>query len=328
MPASWALAFFVIVGLIILVVSTDQFVRSAGRIAEHRHLSPVLIGAVILGCGTGLPELALAFFRDTASWHDLLQVSTAGSGNEIWFYGFIAVMIFLLSMPALMPDVVQRHSPLVVFGTVVFAASLRGSLDRLEGLAMIIGFVLGVGWVVLGSRDVNEDPWAPLIEDDYIQHGAYIEAPVMTPLQVDMTRVMLGLVGTAFGAQMLGVSFAASLHEMGIRSALVNALVAGLASVVPHVVVAIQAIRHHDDSLAIGNMIGSNLFHVLAVGGLVSLVRPVQGEGHIGLTLLGIALITALLTQMLLKTEDDLTRWQGLALMGSYLGLVALTTLF
>lgn len=315
----------VLIGTAILVASTDQFVAGAGRIAERLNVSSVLVGAVILGCGTGLPELALAFHRHSVDWSKLLQFGDVGNG--IGFFVFAVFLVILLSLPAVFPDTFQRHSPLILFATVTFAGFLRGSLDRHEGVAMLVGFAIGITWIVIRNPDPPEDPFAPLIRDDYQQHGAYIEAPVMTPLQIEITRVMLGLLGTAVGAQLVAFSIGNIFGQLGASSLVVSAIVAIVATVVPHVVVAVQALKHENERLAIGNMIGSNLFHSLAIGGLVAIIRPYELGGAVGLELAGITLATTLLTYMLLDTEDELSRPQGLALFGGYVGLVAFTVL-
>lgn len=310
-------------GIVILVVSTDQFVAGAIRIANSLGVSSVIVGAVVLGCGTALPELALAFHRESIHWRDMLHASGGAAGSAITL-GFVLLMVVLLSIPAILPNVIKRHSPLVLFATIAFAVMLRGSLNRHEGIAMIIGFLFGIVWVIL-SRETNDvDPFAPLIDDDYDKHGAYIEAPVMTPTQLQTTRILIGLFGTAVGAQMLAQSVGGIVIEMGMSTFFKSVVVSLLASVLPHLIVAMQALKRNNAAMAIGNLIGSNLFHSLAIGGLVATIRPYQEGGVFSIALFGIFAATALLTYILLRTEDTLSQKQGIALLVAYIGLVAL----
>lgn len=313
------------VGVVLLVVSTDQFVTGASRVAERLHVSSVLVGAVILGCGTGLPELVLAFDGSHRSpWRVLFDLEGEG-GHGVGLAVFIIVLAVIMTVPALFPERVSRHSPLVLVTTISFAALLRGSIDRFEGFAMLVGFVVGVSWIVRKDRKEDYDPFAPLIEDDYDRHGAYIQAPMMTPVQVEMLRSMCGLFGTALGAQLLSWGAVAVLREHHVSDDIRGVVFVALGSLLPHVVVALQALRQHHEGLAVGNLIGSNLFQSLAIGGLVAIIRPYQSGGALNLASLAIIGSVALLTGILLRTQEELSPKQSLILMGAYVSLVVFT---
>lgn len=313
------------IGLVLLVISTDQFVTGASTVASNLRVSPILVGAVILGCGTGLPELALSFHGSRMSpWRQLFHLGGEG-GHGIGLAIFITVLVVVISMPVLFPYRIPRHSPLILVATILFASLLRGSLDVYEGAAMLTGFAVGVALIVHNDRQPDYNPFAPVIDDDYDNHGAYIEAPVMTPVQVGFTRSMLGLVGTAIGAQSLALSMEQIMKSAGFGVAAYNLVFVALGSVLPHVVVAVQALKHHDKGLAVGNLIGSNLFHSLAIGGLVAVVRPYVPGGTFGVKSLVIIASTAIVTWMLLHTEEELSRKQGVALLSAYVVLVVAT---
>lgn len=313
-------AFFAIVAL---TLSTDQFVSGASRVARDLKVSSVLVGAVILGCGTGLPELALAFHAEQHSpWRDLLGGAGDTAEFQLGIIALVVVLAVVLSVPALFPYALPRHSPLILIATIMFAVLLRGSLDRFEGTAMIAGFIVGLGWIIHTERRVDFDPFSPLIDDDYENHGAYIESPVMTPVQIGITRALIGLLGTAIAAQVLANSARQIVTGLGFSDIVANLVFVSIGSVLPHLVVALQALRQHHRGLAVGNLIGSNLFHSLAIGGLVAIIRPYELGGYLGLPVLAVAAFTALLTWMLLHTQDDLSRKQGIALLVAYVGLV------
>ncbi len=190
---------------------------------------------------------------------------------------------------------------------------------------MLVGFVIGIGWVLHADSEQPQDPFAPLIDDDYEHHGAYIEAPVMTTLQLHGVRAILGLFGTLLGAQMLAQSAGAIIGDLGYSAELQGFVLVGLGSVLPHVVVAMQALRQDNVGLAVGNLIGSNLFHTLAVGGLVAVIKPYEPGGALGLAALGILLATAAVTYLLLHHDSEAVgRRHSIALVGSYLALAAI----
>lgn len=315
------LVLLALVGVAILIVATDQFVTGASRVAEGMRASSVLVGAVILGCGIGLPELALAFHGERES--PLRAFLGVDDGTDLGLGVLIAgvALVLVLTYPMLFPDRARRHSPIILMATVLFAVLLRGSLDRIEGIAMLVGFAVGIAWVIHRERDPEVDPYAPMIDDDYTENRAFIEAPVMTPLQLDATRSLLGLFGTLLGAQLLARSAEGILSDFGYGAGIQGLVLVGFGSVLPHVVVALQALRHHHEGLAIGNLIGSNLFHSLAVGGLVSIIKPYELGGAVGVTTFVIGTATAVITYMLLHAEDEMSRRQAIALVGAYVCL-------
>jgi cation:H+ antiporter len=313
-----------VMGLVLLIISTDQFVSGASTVAEDMDVSSVLVGAIILGCGTGLPELALAFYGSHVSpWRQVLGLHGQG-GHGIGLALFFILLVFVFTIPTLFPGRIQRSSPLLLAATIAFSTLLRGSLDRVEGAAMLVGFAVGIAWIVHSDRDDPYDPFAPIVVDDYANQtrGAYIEAPVMTPVQIGITRAMFGLLGTAIGAQVLAFGSVAILKHYGGSTELRNLMFVSLGSLLPHVVVAVQALRQHHERLAIGNLIGSSLFNSLAIGGLVAIIRPYQSGGSFTPLTLGVIASTALLTWMMLHTDDDLSPKQGVILLGAYVGLI------
>lgn len=314
-----------VIGMIGLVFATDQFVRGASRVASGMSVSSVLVGAVILGCGVGLPELALAFHGTRDSPLRTLLGLQQDNGSAGW--GLLAAGVLLalvLTFPLLFPNRMKRHSPLILASTVLFAVLLRGSLDRVEGIAMLLGFVIGLAIVIRREDSGEHDPFAPLIDDEYNDKG-FIETPVMTPLQLEMTRALCGLGATLVAAQLVARAAESITGALGYSDAVQGLVLVSLGSVLPHVVVAIQALRLHDEGLAVGNLIGSNLFHSLAVGGLVSIIKPYQHDGAFQPTTFLVVAATATITSLLLRSEDEMAKWQGAALVGGYLALTAIT---
>jgi cation:H+ antiporter len=309
-------------GIVLLVLSTDIFVRYASRVAEGMRVSSVLVGAVILGCGVGLPEFALAFHGVRESPLRQLGIGE-GDGHGMALLVVGVVLVVILTYPLLFPDRARRHSPFVIAATVLFAALLRGSLDRIEGVAMLAGFAIGVAWVLHAIPRVEHDVFDPQVDDVYENSNGYIEAPVMTPVQKNAVKAMVGLVGTLIGAQLLARSAQEVLQGAGYSEAIQGLVIVGFGSMLPHVVVALQALRHHHEGLAVGNMIGSNLFHTLAVGGLVSVIKPYEKGGVVDLSTLAILVATAAVTYLLLHSEEEIARWQGFGLMVGYVVLAA-----
>lgn len=313
-----------IVGVVVLIVSTDLFVTGASRVADGMHASPVLVGSIILGCGTGLPEFALALHSPEGSpWRDVLHFDAGDHG--LGFALLILALVVIMTVPFVFPERINRHSPLVLATTITFAVLLRGSLDRVEAMAMLVGFALGVVWIVHTEKQAHYDPFGAAPRDNYGQTRVFHEPPVMTPVQLALTRSMIGLVGTAAGAQLLARSAYKGLESWGISEAIAGVIFVALGSLLPHLVVAVQAIKQHHEGLAIGNLIGSNFFQSLVIGGVLAIIRPYQAGGELSFAALGAMAATGALTWLLLHTQEELSARQGVYLLGAYVALVLVT---
>lgn len=325
----WMMIALIVVAAIVLVISTDQFVSGASTVASSMNASPVLIGAVILGCGTGLPELAITFYGSHESpFQQIFHTSNSGGTSGIALTIALLVLVAFLVAPALFPDRFERHSPMIMAATIGFSALLRGSLDRAEAFAMVAGFILGVGWIVQSEKAEAYDPFSPIIEDKYQESGGFLDGPVMSHTQVGALRTFIGLIGTALGAQLMAYAANQILTQSHATSLMRNLVFIGIASLLPHVVVAVQALRQHHEGLAVGNLIGSNLFNSLVLGGMMAMIRPYQVTAGFSFFFLGIAFSTCVLTWMLLHTTDDeVSRWQGLGTLGAYASLVLFAVL-
>lgn len=317
-----------ILALAVLVISTDQFVSGAGTVARESRVSPVLVGAVILGCGTGLPELALTFYAPHESpFRQLLgnpDPSTMSVGSTI----ALLIFVLLFSLPMLFPHRIGRHSPMIMAATIGFSALLRGSLDRLEAFAMIAGFIVGVGMIIHHEINKPVDPFAPLVDDDkYFRYNGYLNTPRMSHSQKALTRCFAGFLGTAVGAEAMAISSTKILEATRASELFRNLVFVGLASLLPHVVVAFQATRRRQWGLAVGNLIGANLFNSLVIGGSLALIRPYQYQNGASLRMFGVMLCTALLTWLLLHTtRDEITRRGAIGMFFAYSFLVIFAT--
>jgi len=293
-------------GLIILTVAANQFVVGAARVAAHLRLSIVVVGAVVIGFGTSAPELLVSSIAAGRGSLDL------GVGNVIG--SNVANMTLVLGLAAIIrpltvqPGVLRREAPLSVVSVLLFGIFLQGGLTRLEGAAMLVtlGAILAV--IMNGAR--TDSPLAAEVEEFL---------GTTSTAKLEAARLVAGLIGTVIGAQILVWGAGRLSDQLGWSGGFVGFAIVAVGTSLPELATSVAAVRRDETDLVIGNLLGSNLFNSLAVGGVIALVGPgaVGDASLVGagtLLMIGIAGGAALF----MFTGKQVIRWEGWVLLGSY----------
>ena len=250
---------YVVVGLILLMGASDRFVESAVRLARTLGVSIVLIGALIVGLGTSLPELLVSAIASVDGQIDVAMANVTGSNvaNVTLVLGTAALVTPIMSR-----TLILRREGLVMFVAVSSLAAVLwdGSVSRIEGFALLAGMavtlVLLVRWSATDTDGIIE-------EEDGEAHsvpGELVIGFAALAITVFAARLLLN------GALDLGERF-------GLGEAFLGVLL-GIGTSLPELATTIAAVRRHESDLVIGNVLGSNLFNSLAVAGAAATVGP------------------------------------------------------
>ena len=295
-------------GLVLLLVGSDWLVAGGSRLAARRGIPPVVVGAVILGFGTSVPELVVglaAGIRGDASL-GLGGIVGSNAANMGLVLGVAA-----LAAPIAADRAAWRRVPLAIGAVLLLAVFLvtgGGVVERWEG-GVLLAAMAGATWWLL------RDPHAVAG-----QHGDASGADVPAPSRMDRRiddavrrlaphsrgefwRLALGLVAIVAGAQLAVDGFTGIAERIGLATALAG-------------------IRRRQPLLTLGNLLGSNIFNSLAIGGVITLVRP-GGLGSDGVPWVaaGAMFGMILLAMLFLATnrrERRLERWEGGVLLVAY----------
>ncbi len=246
-----------VVGLVALVWSADEFVLGSSRLAGLLALPPVVIGAVVMGFGTSAPELIVSSVAAAGGDRELGIGNIVGSNvaNLTLVLG-TAAFVTRMSIP---DEVFRREGPLSIGAGVLFAAFVvDGELSRVEGIVLVTGLVVVIATLIRGGlTDVFDD------EDD-----------VSTDLGRESARVAVGLVGTVLGAQFVVWGATGVADELGVTGGFIGFSLVALGTSLPELVTCVACARREETELIVGNLFGSNIFNALAVGGGMGLVGP------------------------------------------------------
>jgi cation:H+ antiporter len=252
----------IVVGLAILTYASDQFVVGAARVARTLRLSPILIGAVVIGFGTSAPEMLVSGLAAAQGSLDI------GVGNIIG--SNVANLSLVLGVAALITPIVvsspvlKREAPISLTATLVFAVVVQGGLAGGEAVILSVVLIVGLALIILGARQGDDTMTAEVDE--------FLTSETTTTREV--IRTLLGLGFTLGSAQVLVVSAVAIADQLGLEQGFVGLTIVAIGTSLPELATAIQAARKAETELIIGNLLGSNLFNAGAVGAVVGFLGP------------------------------------------------------
>jgi cation:H+ antiporter len=250
-----------VVGLVVLVRSADVFVLAAEAVAVRRRWSPAVIGAVVVGFGTSLPELVTSGVAAYAGEADLAIGNAAGSN--------VANLLLVLGVAALVAPLrgsgrgPGRDVAIASLGGLLLAAlALDGAIGVLDGIVLVVALGVAIGWQVRSGRV------EPGVLPDI---GAAGGRPG--------PRVVLGLAGVVLGARLLVWGATVVAVELGLPTIVIGSVLVAVGTSLPELATAIASARRGQTALLLGNLVGSNAFNALGVVGVAAVIGAFRGAG-------------------------------------------------
>lgn len=259
----------VVVGLAVLVWSADRFVAAAAAIARHFGLPPLLIGAVIIGFGTSSPELAVSVL---AALEDNPGIALGNAyGSNIANIGVILGLTAVLSPVAVHSQVLRQELPILA-GVTALAVALLWDLTvtRAEAALMLGVFAALMGWSIWQATRGGADALAAETEAELAAHPL--------PIGRAWLELAVGLVLLVASSRALVWGAVAIAQSLGVSDLVIGLTIVAIGTSLPELASSIAAARKGEHDLALGNVIGSNLFNTLAVVGLAGVIAPMQAE--------------------------------------------------
>ena len=254
---------FAVAGLIVLAFAADHFVAGAARLAVFYDVSPVVIGAVLIGFGTSAPEMVVSGIA--AGQGDL----DIGVGNIIG--SNVANISLVLAAAAAVRTIpvasatLRREVPISVASVLVFALLVQGEITRFEGgvfAALILAFLV----FVLRSSSSTDGSFAGDV-------GEFVgDEPVV--VEKAAARALVGLAFVVVSSYFIVDGAERVANALELSGGFVGFTLVALGTSAPELVTSVQAARQGETELLVGNLLGSNVFNSLAVGGIIGLVGP------------------------------------------------------
>lgn len=302
MTAVWLIA-----GLLVLTAGAEFLVRGGAALALRLRIRPLVVGLTVVAFGTSAPELAVSIKAALAGQGDVAAGNVIGSNifNIAAILG-LSALILPLSVHA---KLIRFDIPLMIGVTVVAIAMMWDSeLSRVEGILLFTGLLIYV-WATF--RFTSRDSKA--VEDEA---SAELPKPGRSVL-AEIIMIIGGLAALVIGADMFVRGAIALAQWFGLSEAVIGLTIVAAGTSLPELATSIvAACRRHTD-IAVGNVVGSNIFNILAILGLTGIIKPFSTQNIIAVDSISM-LIFAVLLLPLAATGFHLKRWEGAVLLGGY----------
>lgn len=310
----------IIAGLVILILGAEGLVRGASSLAAKFKVSPLVIGLTVVSFGTSAPELTINILAALQGSPDLAVANVVGSNiaNILLILGVSAIIVPL----AVKSSTVWKEIPLALLGIilifilgndVLFDGTPLNVLTRTDGialLALMVIFMYYIFGMAKSDREKAVDAELNEEEKDDIRLYSGLMSVVLT---------FVGLAGLVVGGRFLVTGAIDIAQAAGLSEALIGLTIVAIGTSLPELATSVvAALRKHAD-IAIGNVVGSNIFNVFFVLGTTSSILPLPISNELNFDISVAVVATALLfVFMFTGKKRRLVRWEGILFVGMY----------
>jgi cation:H+ antiporter len=304
---------FLSAGIFGLYLGAEGLVRGSVALALQLGLSRLVIGLTVVAFGTSTPELVVSVKAALDGLYGISLGNVAGSNicNIALILGISAV-IQPLRIDA---QVVRLQIPIMILVSILLTVLLLdGGIGRLEGACLFLGIVAYTGYSLYAAR--KENPNAD---------GNTSDLPAKAPagrIWVSLLFVAGGLGLLMAGAQFFLTGAVSLARNLGVSEAFIGLTIVALGTSLPELATSMMAALKKEGDIAVGNVVGSNIFNILCILGVTSLVHPIE-MGGIRMIDMGVMLGVAILVLPMARSGFRLNRWEGAILLAAYGGYIS-----
>ena len=303
-----------IVGLAALIIGAELLVRGASRLAAILGISPLVIGLTVVAFGTSSPELAVSVKSALSDQASIAIGNVIGSNifNVLFILGLSALIVPLVVSQQL----IRLDVPLMIaLSVVVLLLSLDQKLGRIDGFLLVLGLFIYIWFLIYKSRKESAEQRGEYTSDS--ESRAYTKSSWL----INTGFILVGLVLLVLGSRWLVDSATSFARYFGVSELVVGLTIVAAGTSLPEVVTStIAAIRGERD-IAVGNVVGSNIFNIMGVLGFASMVAPAGIEISTAVIWfdMPVMIVVALACLPIFFTGGVISRLEGGVLLGFYI---------
>ena len=305
--------FLIIFGVALVLWGADRLTEGASSLARRMNIPEIVIGLTIVAAGTSAPELFVSLVSALKGTPDLGIGNVVGSNtmNAMVIVG-VAAMVAPMTIA---PSTVKKDIPFSVAASLLLlflcidqwsSLSLSGSsISRIDGGILLVGFAAFMAYTLQVARKGAAETDAT----EQRQTGNVWK---------DLAFVVIGLACLIVGSNLFVDSASAVASQLGVSEGVIGLTIVAGGTSLPELATSVVAARKGRSAMAIGNVIGSNVFNILLILGLTAVISPMQIQG-ITMIDLAVMLLSVLLIWLFSYTKYTVARWEGAVLTGGYL---------
>jgi len=303
----------ILAGIALVLWGADLLTKGASGLAKRWGMPEIVIGLTVVAMGTSMPEFFVSFVSALKGTPDMAVGNVIGSNifNTLLIVGCAAA----IAPMSILPQTIRKDIPWTLFASVLLVAfCLGGGISR-WGAAALTGAFLMFMWFTLRGTQTD----TPAEETDLKAEELTAKKPV--PMWRHWLFVALGLAFLIAGSNAFVSSATAIASAIGISEAVIGLTIVAGGTSLPELATSIVAARKGNSGIAIGNVLGSNVFNILMILGITGLIAPMQISGitHIDLAML---IVSTLLLWLFAWSKLRISRWEGLTLIAVFIAYI------
>lgn len=307
---------FIIVGIVLVLWGADRLTEGSVAVAERMNIPQIVIGLTVVAMGTSMPEFCVSLISALKGTPDLAVGNVVGSNifNSLFIVGITAT----IAPMAILRATVMKDIPFALVASVILMMMcLDGRIGRIDAAVLFSLFMIFM-FMTLKSAKINKQE---LEEENKLAEKALKSVPKMSPA-MSVVWILAGL-ACLIGGSTLFVEGASKLAtSLGVSEAVVGLTIVAGGTSLPELATSIVSARKGSSGIAIGNVLGSNVFNILGILGVTGLICPMQLQG-ITDTDLSMLVISIIMIWFFSFTKYIIERWEGLILSATFIGYIA-----
>ena len=301
---------FILVGIVLVLWGADRLIDGAVAVAEKMKMPQIVIGLTIVAMGTSMPEFCVSLVSALKGTTDLAVGNIVGSNifNTLLIVGvsaWVAPMTILKST-------VRKDIPFALFASVILLVMcLDGNISRLDAGILFVLFLVFMYVTLKGAKTKDDDTTA---KTDSIEDN---KKPMPTWLSI--VWIIVGLACLIGGSNLFVEGATKVAEHIGVSEAVIGLTIVAGGTSLPELATSVVSARKGNSGIAIGNVLGSNVFNILAILGVTGVITPMHLQG---ITMLDLSMMvfSTLLVWLFSFTKYKIARWEGIVLTIVFIG--------
>ena len=308
-------AFLVIVGFTLLILGADWLVNGASSIAKKIHIPEIIIGLTIVSIGTSMPELFVSTTSALDGFSDMALGNVIGSN--------ICNLLLILGISTIIKPVkFQKETmifeiPMCLLFTIIFMTicNTKGTINKIEAVFLLVLFISFIAYtIIMAKKQSNNEK----------QKKNYTEGKPLLILK-DIILIILGIAGLRIGGDLAVNNAVKIANYFNVSEKIISLTILAVGTSLPELVTSITAAIKGNSDIAIGNIIGSNIFNMLLITGVASFIKPIiyNFSYNIELSILIIATLVLSLFSII-PPKNEMSRANGIIYFSMYIGYMGI----
>lgn len=298
--------FFIVIGIVLVLWGADRLTDGAVAVAEKMKMPQIVIGLTIVAMGTSMPEFCVSLISALKGTSDLAVGNIVGSNifNTLLIVGVSA----LVAPMSIMKTTVRKDIPFaLVASALLLIMCLDGDISRIDAAILFVMFLIFMYITLRGAKVQGTD-----VEEKE-------KKPMATWLSV--VWILVGLACLIGGSNLFVDGATAVATKLGVSEAVIGLTIVAGGTSLPELATSVVSARKGNSGIAIGNVLGSNVFNILAILGLTGVISPMTLKG-ITMTDLSMMVISIILIWLFSFTKYKIERWEGAILTAVFVGYI------